>query len=39
MPLARPNLFVGIYNSHGPFECVALEDMLACVEVVLRLVA
>jgi tripeptide aminopeptidase len=37
--LPCPNLFVGDYNSHGPFECVALEDMQACVAVVLRIVS
>ena len=36
--LPTPNLFVGTHNAHGPYEWIALEDMEASAEVVLRII-
>ena len=35
--LPTPNLFSGVYNGHGPFEYVTLEDMRKSADVVLRI--
>ena len=36
--LPCPNLGTGGFNFHGPFECITVEKMDQCVEVLLNLV-